>query len=449
MTLAIVVAASALAAANVPVPEGGFPVQITGPWTIEIGPGKADTPAGVRELSRGVPLNIAPVEMVQVRAEEHKPLPVFNPNTGNWRRGDKLRQLIAEECTGTGLVVPPSIRITLEPNGAEALAKDTDYIVDAFWAQIGRIEGGGIGPEQAVYVDYDYYPTRLDSIFVDASGNVRVAPGEPGIGNIYPPEPGPGEAAVCTIWHNGIMDGLQPENVFPIEFAAKQAAAQTVSAAEQFLPKTLAKLRNGEPVTIVAWGDSVTNGGGVKAGKQDLWYQQQFVTRLRARFSQSEITLHTASWPGGNSGGYMSAPAGGQYDFKRDVLDKKPDLVTIEFVNDAYLEGDALKEHYGKIRDALRAIPAEIILITPHYVRQDWMGVSTVKVDEDPRPYVRGLRVFAADNGIAVADAAKLWGELWRKGIPYPVILANAINHPDERGHEMFADALMAVFPEK
>ena len=131
------------------------------------------------------------------------------------------------------------------------------------------------------------------------------------------------------------------------------------------------------------------------------------------------------------------------------MLDKKPDLVTIEFVNDAYLEGDALKEHYGKIRDALRAIPAEIILITPHYVRQDWMGVSTVKVDEDPRPYVRGLRVFAADNGIAVADAAKLWGELWRKGIPYPVILANAINHPDERGHEMFADALMAVFPEK
>ena len=99
----------------------------------------------------------------------------------------------------------------------------------------------------------------------------------------------------------------------------------------------------------------------------------------------------------------MSAPAGGQYDFKRDVLDRKPDLVTIEFVNDAYLQGDALNEQYAKIRDALRAIPAEIILITPHYVRQDWMNVSTVKVDEDPRPYVRGLREFAEANGIAVA----------------------------------------------
>jgi hypothetical protein len=133
----------------------------------------------------------------------------------------------------------------------------------------------------------------------------------------------------------------------------------------------------------------------------------------------------------------------------RDVLDRKPDLVTVEFVNDAYLEGEALKEHYAAMRDALRAIPAEIIFITPHFVRQDWMGVATAKVDADPRPYVRGLREFAAENNIAVADAARLWGNLWRQGIPYPIILANAINHPDERGMEMFADALMAVFPEK
>ena len=35
------------------------------------------------------------------------------------------------------------------------------------------------------------------------------------------------------------------------------------------------------------------------------------------------------------------APAGGTYDFQRDVPDRKPDLVTIEFVNDAYLDEEA------------------------------------------------------------------------------------------------------------
>ncbi len=448
MMLAIAVAASALAAVQVPAPEGALPVRITEPWTIELGPGRIDTPEGARELRQAVSVNIAPVELVQVRGEEHNPLPLFDPNAGSWRRGAKLKQLIAEECTGTGLAVPSSIRLTSQPGAAETFVADTDYVVDAFWAQIGRIEGGAIAPDQAVYVDYDYYPTRVDSILVDASGGVRVAQGKPGVGNIHLPEPGTGEVAVCTVWHNGILAGLEPENVFPIQFAATSTAGPAPSA-ERLLPKTLAKLRNGEPVTIVAWGDSVTNGGGLKAGQDALWYQQQFLARLQERFPQSAITLHTAAWPGNSSNGYMSAPAGGQYDFKRDVLDRKPDLVTIEFVNDAYLQGDALNEQYAKIRDALRAIPAEIILITPHYVRQDWMNVSTVKVDEDPRPYVRGLREFAEANGIAVADASRLWGELWRKGIPYPIILANAINHPDERGMTLFADALMAVFPEK
>jgi lysophospholipase L1-like esterase len=447
MTLAILVAASSFAAVEVPAPDGALPIRITGPWTIAIGPGEVTTPEGKRALSQTATLHIAPVEVVEVRGEEHKTLPVFNPKAGSWRRGVKLQQLTAEECTGTGLVVPSSIRVSLEKSGGDALVKDTDYMVDPFWAQLGRLEGGAIAADETVYVDYDYYPTRIDGVFVDAPGNVRLAQGEAGVGNIYPPAPNPGEVAVCNIWHNGLMQSLEPENVFPIQSSEEGSAEAESSVAERLLPKTLAKLRNGEPVTIVAWGDSVTNGGGVGPEKQDQWYQNQFLKRLRERFPRSEITLHTASWPGGNSNGYMSAAPGGQYDFKRDVLDRKPDLVTIEFVNDAYLEGEALKAHYAKIRDALRVIPAEIILITPHFVRQDWMGVSTAKVDADPRPYVRGLRVFAAENDIAVADAAALWGDLWRQGIPYPTLLANAINHPDERGMELFADALMAVFP--
>jgi lysophospholipase L1-like esterase len=145
----------------------------------------------------------------------------------------------------------------------------------------------------------------------------------------------------------------------------------------------------------------------------------------------------------------MGAPAGGKYDFKRDVLDPKPDLVTIEFVNDAFWKGDALKKHYTKIRELLQGNGSEIILITPHFVRPDWMGVTNIKFDDDPRPYVQGLREFARENRLPVADASLYWGHLWREGIPYMTLLGNSINHPDERGHRFFADALMGVFPKK
>jgi hypothetical protein len=77
------------------------------------------------------------------------------------------------------------------------------------------------------------------------------------------------------------------------------------------------------------------------------------------------------------------------------------------------------------------------------------MGVTTLKFDQDPRPYVKYLRNFAEHNHIAVADASRSWVKLWRQGIPYITLLMNSINHPDERGHQIFAEALINLFPEK
>jgi hypothetical protein len=76
------------------------------------------------------------------------------------------------------------------------------------------------------------------------------------------------------------------------------------------------------------------------------------------------------------------------------------------------------------------------------------MGLNAEKaVDDDPRPYVKALRVFAAANDIALADASLRWGRLWRRGIPYSTLHMNNINHPNAFGMGLFADALMALFP--
>ena len=54
--------------------------------------------------------------------------------------------------------------------------------------------------------------------------------------------------------------------------------------------------------------------------------------------------------------------------------------------------------------------------------------------------------MFAAENGIALADAARRWGHLWREGIPFSAMHVNDINHPAAPGMAIFADALMEVF---
>jgi hypothetical protein len=47
---------------------------------------------------------------------------------------------------------------------------------------------------------------------------------------------------------------------------------------------------------------------------------------------------------------------------------------------------------------------------------------------------------------VALADASLRWGHLLQEGIPYPTLLANSINHPDDRGHQLFALSLMELF---
>ena len=88
----------------------------------------------------------------------------------------------------------------------------------------------------------------------------------------------------------------------------------------------------------------------------------------------------------------------------------------------------------------------EWTILTPHYVRPDWMNAPNDRVTEDPRPYVAGIREFCAKHKVALADTSLRWGFLVKQGIPYMSLLVNCINHPNDAGHELFAQALMEMF---
>jgi len=423
----------------------GMPIEVAGDWQVKVGPGQVTLNGRDIRLDDPVTVTIAPVAVVSVRDEEHGSLPVYNEQAGPWMRGLHPTALLAQECVCTGLLVPGSLKVKSGPGTAEAFEPGRDVKVEEYWTGVGRVEGSRIAENQKVWLDYDYVPCRLDSIVMDAEGKVKLMPGTPAQNMARPPVLPQGETAIARVWLQGPTDELGDLNLYPIE---PEPATTDAPVADRLLPKTLAKLRNGEKVTIVACGDSVTAGSGC-GGQPQYWYQNRFGVQLHERFPQAEVEVKTAGWGGRDSKTYMAQPRGAEKDFVRDVLEPKPDLVVIEFVNDSWLHGDALTAQYDEIVKQITGAGAEIIFLAPHLVRPDWLGVQDPRFDDDPRPYVQDLRKYAASHNIALADGSARWCHLWREGIPYIIYEANWINHPEATGLQLFADALMALFPEK
>ena len=263
-----------------------------------------------------------------------------------------------------------------------------------------------------------------------------------------PAVPDAGCTAIAHVFVNYRDTQVKQDQVYPILEAPAQAVTRTTAGR---IPKTLAKLKAGGPVTIVCWGDSVTVGG--NASKPELAYPAVFVSGLRERFPNARIEMKNISAGGSNSRQWLSPDEFRYRDrpwqetgvtFQR-VLDAKPDLVTMEFVNDAGMTAETMDKVYGDLLQRVRGIGAEMIFITPHFTMLRMMGFQGMR-EAEKRPYVLALRDYAQKQGIALADASGRWEHLWKEGIPYTTLLHNTINHPDDRGHRLFAEELWKCF---
>ena len=320
---------------------------------------------------------------------------------------------------------------------------DTDYILDEPNANIGSKEGGKIGADTPVYISYQYITMRIDSV-VYAGHKMILKQGVPHAANPVPPELEEGEIRLVNIYVSSeTKDRLTDENLYPILDDGKLTIPQK-AVAKKLLPKTWEKLHSGQPLKILAWGDSVTVGRYVE--EKDKW-QNVFLARLRQRFPDADIELVSQAWGGRTTTAYLAEPPGSEYNYQEKVLDEKPDLIVMEFVNDFAIPVDQLQQVYTKLKSDFDAIGAEWIIVGPHYIRPNWMGLTTQKnIDDDPRPYTAFIRQFGQENNVPVAETPILYGRLWRQGIPYNTLMVNNINHPNPQGLSMFADALMVLF---
>lgn len=406
-------------------------VTLTGDWQIKV------TYHGESKT-----FDIDPPETVTVTDEKYDRLDKFNPAGPPWHRATPLQALKADECSVENALVPGTTTVTLQPGG-EALEADKDYILDEPGANIGWKEGGKIGPETTVYISYKYIPMRIDSVAC-AGRRMRLVTGTVHAVNPVPPELEEGETRLANIYVcHETKDRLTDDSLYPILDDGKLTMPQK-AIAEKMLPKTWRKLHSGEPLKILAWGDSVTVGRYVD--EKDKW-QNVFLNRLRERFPVANIELVSQAWGGRTTTAYLAEPAGSEYNYQEKVLDEKPDLIVMEFVNDFTIPADQLRQVYTRLKNDFDAIGAEWIIVGPHYIRPNWMGLASQKnCDDDPRPYTAFIRQFGRENGVPVAETPVLYGRLWRQGIPYNTLMVNNINHPNPYGLSLFADALMALF---
>jgi lysophospholipase L1-like esterase len=424
-------------------------LRITGDWQVEVTANHSAVQPGGELRTLRTTVDIAPARILTIQAEKHDTLPVFNPNAGGWAKGAGLRGVRAQECTTLHLLDPSSLKLHSGAGADSLLLKaGKDYGVDLAWGTFGRLTGGRIQERQPVYASYVCGELRLDSVVLTREGRIVVRQGEGRSAAPVMPPLAEGDQRLANVWLPGRVDKLTPDLLFPIlETTYPEPPKPTSTTAERLLPATLRKLRDGQALRVLAWGDSVTDGSYVPDSKRDRW-QAQFVARLAAHFPQARIELVTEAWGGRNTDSYLNEPPGSPHNYQEKVLAAKPDLIVSEFVNDAGLNPEQVEQRYGKLLADFKGNGAEWIILTPHYVRPDWMGLNRERdIDDDPRPYVKGLRAFAEKHQVALADASLRYGRLWRQGIPYTTLMLNSINHPDARGMGLFADSLMQLFP--
>jgi len=391
-------------------------------------------------------LNVAPPLIRSVTAEKHAVLPLFNPQAGGWARGARPEGLRSQETTSPYLLDPASfaLRAGLGPE-SDLFTPGVDYELDPIWGTFGRLPGSRIAADQPVYATYRHAQMRLDAVVLTAAGQIALRPGEPRAAAPARAALAPGDRHLGNIYLPRGIPKLESDHLFPILESAYPEPPR--GQRHPVIERLVQRLQSGQPLRILAWGDSVTDAAYLPERTTQRW-QEQFAVRLRQQFPQARIEMLTQAWGGRNTSSYLAEPPGSPHNYKETVLAVKPDLIISEFVNDSGLTPARVEERYAKLLADFQAIGAEWIILTPHYVQPERMAFTREReIDNDPRPYVEGLRQFAAKHNVPLADASLRYGRLWRQGIPYNTLLLNAINHPDAYGMRLFADALMALFP--
>lgn len=207
------------------------------------------------------------------------------------------------------------------------------------------------------------------------------------------------------------------------------------------------------PITIVAFGDSVTHGA---VGPDEIDYETVYWNRLRQKINQVRNYVPVNVINAGIGGITAKASLG---RMERQVFAHVPDLVIVCFgLNDVNGSMEDYLSALGAIFTRCKETDTDAIFMTPNmlntYVAEDVEAVYrdyahvTAEMQNSGRmdQYMKAACELAESMGIRVCDCYSEWKKL-SETQDTTMLLANRINHPTREMHELFADFLFrAIF---
>lgn len=190
------------------------------------------------------------------------------------------------------------------------------------------------------------------------------------------------------------------------------------------------KLEKGLSLTIIGFGDSLTEGWMVSKGYLD--FLKELIQR---KYPKSNVTIVNRGIPGDTANG-------GCQRVGYDVIDLNPDLVLVQFaLNDAVMGYDihhfkaSLVEIVERIKNDTSA---EIMLLTS-------TAIPSPIMNEMAENFYRAIIAVAERMNIPVAKVHEYWKEKIAEGKAYKHLVQADQVHPTTEGYRLMAEAVMQL----
>ena len=204
------------------------------------------------------------------------------------------------------------------------------------------------------------------------------------------------------------------------------------------LPRTLSMLVSGSPFTVGVSGDSISTGldasDKTAAPPFQPGYPELVVAQLRV-LSDSDVRLVNRAVSGWSI-------ANGVADLDK-LLAEKPDLLIVAYgMNDVGRRDPQwyFDQTRQLIDNARKADPEiEILLVSTMLGNGEW-----VHTPRDMFELYRDELKKLVQPGVALADVTQVWTETLRQKPDFD-LTGNGLNHPNDFGHRLYAQALLQV----
>jgi acyl-CoA thioesterase-1 len=195
------------------------------------------------------------------------------------------------------------------------------------------------------------------------------------------------------------------------------------------------KLESGQALSIVSYGNSITAGG--EASSAEYRFQAIYGNYLKSIFPQSNFKIEDVSIPG-----YSSKQGIEWWDTY--IGKTTPDLVLVGWGMNDHNKGGNSPEQFKKNLIKLVGMikerkNAEVILYSAFPPNDDWhYGSHSMEL------YAEATKQAAIEAHCAYVDVYSTWMKVFKRK-DQSSLLGNNINHPNDFGHWLYAQAFEAM----